>query len=39
MMDLELSSTIESDGNVEKAEAFAKELEDVSKFIHYFRHY
>lgn len=40
MMDLEPSLTIECDGYVEKAEAFAKELEDVSKqLIHSFRHY
>lgn len=31
-MDIEISSTIESDGVVEKAEAYAKELDDVSSF-------
>lgn len=30
MKELEVSSVMEGDGNVEKAEAYAKELEDVS---------
>lgn len=31
MMAFEISSVMENDGSVEKAEAYAKELEDVSK--------
>lgn len=31
VMEFEISSIPENDGNVEKAEAYAKELEDVSK--------
>lgn len=30
-MELEISSLLENDGNVKKAEAYTKELEDVSK--------
>lgn len=31
MMELEIPLVMENDGNVEKAEAYAKELDDVSK--------
>lgn len=33
VMEYEISSILENDGNVEKAEAYAKELEDVSKLL------
>lgn len=37
VMELEISSLPENDGNVEKAEAYTRELEDVSKVpIHFF---
>lgn len=32
-MELEIHSIMENDGNVEKAEAYTKELEDVSKLL------
>ena len=31
VMELDIPSVMEDDGNVEQAEAYAKELEDVSK--------
>ena len=31
MMDLEIPLVMENDGNVEKAEAYTKDLDDVSK--------
>lgn len=34
--DLELPVLLENDGNIEKAEACRKELEDVSKSVHCF---
>jgi hypothetical protein len=35
MKDVEISVASENDGNVEKAEAYAKELEDVSQLYIY----
>jgi len=35
MKDVEISVAAENDGNVEKAEAYAKELEDVSQLYIY----
>lgn len=34
VMELELPSAMETDENVEKVEAYTKELEDVSKLLH-----